>query len=216
MNARNLQTTREQTMTTRTHTFLWLTLVGAMLIWLPSARAAVSVGDPAPDFSLPSIDGGTVSLQDDAGKVVVLEWINPNCPFSRRHAQEKRMIQLAQHHHEITWLAINSTARSHRDYLSPAEHRAYDESMGIDYPVLYDTDGAVGRAYGAHTTPHMFVIDEHGKVIYAGAIDNDPGGRLPADRRTNYVAAALRAHADGRAPDPAVTRPYGCSVKYGD
>ena len=203
-------------MTIRTRTSFCLALVAAMAICVSSARAAVSVGDKAPDFSLPSLDGRTLSLHDDAGKVIVLEWINPNCPFSRRHAQEKTMIQLAKSHPEATWLAINSTARSHRDYLSPAAHRAYDDKIGIEYPVLYDTDGTVGREYGAHTTPHMFVIDERGTIIYAGAIDNDPRGSLPAEQRTNYVAAALRAHAEGRAPDPAATRPYGCSVKYGD
>jgi len=194
----------------------WPALSLLLAILLPGPGAALTVGDQAPKFSLPSVDGQTISLGDYAGSVVVLEWINPNCPFSRRHAREKTMIYLAQDHPDVVWLAINSTSRGHGDYLSPAEHRAYDEQMGIPYPVLYDSDGTVGRAYGARTTPHMFVIDEQGTVIYAGAIDDDPSGAKPPDDRTNYVAGALRNHVRGETPDPAATRPYGCSVKYGN
>lgn len=188
------------------------------LLWAllaPGPGAALTVGDQAPNFALPSLDGRTISLRDYTGSVVVLEWINPNCPFSRRHAREKTMIHLAQGHPNVVWLAVNSTSPGHGDFLSPAEHRAYDEQMGISYPVLDDSDGTVGHAYGARTTPHMFVIDEQGTVIYAGAIDDDPSGTRTAAERTNYVADALRAHAGGEAPEPAVTRPYGCSVKYG-
>lgn len=192
-------------------------LVVAMswVISMPAA-AAVSVGETAPSFTLRSVLGNSVSLKDYAGRVVVLEWINPNCPFSRRHAREKTMIDLTQKYPRVAWLAINSTSEGHRDFLSPRDHAEYDRRMGIEYPVLYDSSGAIGKAYGAHTTPHMFVIDEHGTVIYAGAIDNDPSGSLDAGKRTNYVDAALGAHAHGESPDPSTTRPYGCSVKYGN
>lgn len=183
----------------------------ALLAGVPVA-ADVAVGDPAPDFALPSVDGKTVSLSDFKGKRVVLEWINPNCPFSVRHAEKKTMQAIADRHPEIVFLAINSTSASHKDYLKPEEHKKYQEEKGIRYAVLYDTDGKVGKAYGAKTTPHMYVIDEQGKLAYIGAIDDDPRG---GGAKVNYVENALQALAQGKQPDPASTKPYGCSVKYG-
>jgi peroxiredoxin len=177
-----------------------------------AARAEVRVGETAPDFSLPDLDGQVRTLSDLRGHVVVLEWINPNCPFSRRHAEEKTMTSLAESR-QVVWLAINSTAESSGDYLTPAQHAAYDEKEEIAYPVLYDTSGDVGHTYGAKTTPHMFVIDEAGEVVYAGAIDDDPYDRKGEKR--NFVAMALDAHARGEKPDPPSTKPYGCTVKYG-
>jgi peroxiredoxin len=175
--------------------------------------AAVAVGQQAPDFTLADLDGGQHSLADYRGKVVVLEWINPNCPVSRRHAEAATMVDLAADHPEVVWLAVNSTHPGHGDFLEPAAHKAYNAEHGIAYPVLQDRDGSVGKAYGAQTTPHMYVVDETGKLIYAGAIDDDPPGR--AEAPSNYVAAALAAHAGGGKPDPASTKAYGCSVKYG-
>jgi peroxiredoxin len=172
------------------------------------------VGQPAPPYSLRGVDGKTYSLADFRGKVVVLEWINPNCPFSRRHAEEKTMAETAARHPEAVWLAINSSNPRSGDFLPPAEHGAYDREHGITYPVLYDESGAVGHAYGARTTPHMFIVDRQGKLAYDGAIDDDPSGRNPRARRTNYVDRGLAAEAAGRTPDPALTKPYGCSVKY--
>ena len=176
------------------------------------ARAESAVGAPAPDFTLPDLDGKAHHLADYKGRVVVLEWINPNCPFSRRHAEEKTMTRTAAAHSDVVWLAINSTATKHGDFLTPDKHASYDKEHGIAYPVLYDSDGKVGHAYGASTTPHMFVIDEQGKVIYRGAIDDDAYGRNKT--RVNYVDAALTAHAAGKPVDPASTTSYGCSVKY--
>ena len=97
----------------------------------------------------------------------------------------------------------------HGDFLEPAAHKAYDQKHGIAYPVLYDRSGEVGHAYGARTTPHMFIIDATGKVVYNGAIDSGPGAAP-----VNYVDAALTAIAAGKSPDPATTKPMGCSVKY--
>lgn len=193
-------------------------LVAAALAagFLPTAaHAAVAVGDAAPAFTLTDLDGESRSLADYAGKVVVLEWINPNCPFSDRHAREKTMTALAAEHDEVVWLGINSTSDGHRDFLEPAAHRAWAAERGVSYTILYDPSGEVGHAYDARTTPHMFVIDESGKVAYNGAIDDDPPGRKDAVERTNYVGAALLAHAGNTAVDPASTKPYGCSVKYG-
>ncbi|MDX1631799.1 MAG: redoxin domain-containing protein [Thermoanaerobaculia bacterium] len=178
-----------------------------------TAAAGVSVGETAPDFTLPDLDGQEHSLADHRGRLVVLEWVNPNCPFSERHAREGTMIDLVDHHPDLVWLGINSTAEDHRDYLTPEQHAEYNTEHGIDYPILYDVTGEVGHAYGAKTTPHMFVIDEQGKVVYAGAIDDDPYAR--SDSRTNYVTGALEALEQGRKPEPSSTKPYGCSVKYG-
>lgn len=123
------------------------------------------------------------------------------------------MIDLSDRHPEVVWLGINSTAEHHSDYLTPAEHAEYNAEHGIDYPILYDVTGEIGRAYGATTTPHMFVIDDEGTVVYAGAIDDDPYAR--SDSRTNYVAGALEALKEDRDPSLSSTKPYGCSVKYG-
>lgn len=176
------------------------------------SAAGATIGGPAPGFELTDHTGKVHRLADYRGKVVVLEWINPNCPFSRRHAEEGTMTRLVKGNPEVVWLAVNSTAGDHGDFLAPERHAAFNDEHQIAYPVLYDSDGTVGHAYAAKTTPHMIVIDEQGKVVYDGAIDDDPYGRSEA--RTNYVQAALAAHAAGRAADPAATRPYGCSVKY--
>lgn len=187
----------------------------ALVITLPACGVAdgATVGDEAPSFTLPDLEGESHSLADYRGKVVVLEWINPNCPFSLRHAEEETMIGIDEENPDIAFLAINSTAESSGDYLTPQEHLEYNREQGIDYPVLYDTDGTVGQSYGAKTTPHMIVIDEQGEIIYDGAIDDDPYGKK--DDETNYVEAALATHETGESPDPATTKPYGCSVKYG-
>jgi peroxiredoxin len=190
---------------------LALTLVAAAL--LPAcARAEATVGAAAPDFTLPDLQGKAHHLSDYKGKVVVLEWMNPNCPFSRRHAEEGTMTRLAAAHSDVVWLGVNSTSKGHGDYVSPQQYAAYDREHKIDYPVLYDTEGKIGHAYGARTTPHMFVIDETGTVIYRGAIDDDPYGR--AKTRKNYVEAALADHAAGKPVQTASTNAYGCSVKY--
>jgi peroxiredoxin len=175
------------------------------------ASADIAVGQPAPAFSLQDLDGKTVSLADFKGKAVVLEWINPNCPFSRGHSEKKTMSATAAKHPDAVWLGINSTAAGHPDFLSPEKHKKFNAEHGIQYAVLYDTSGAIGHAYGAKTTPHMFVIDKSGNVAYNGAID---AGAMSPGGSANYVDKALAAVATGKAPDPATTKPYGCSVKY--
>ena len=178
------------------------------------AGAVVAVGDTAPGFTLTDATGKSHSLSDYRGKTVVLEWINPNCPFSNRQAVEKAMMTTSGKHPDAVWLAINSTRKGHSDYLEPAQHLAWNQKNGITYPVLYDSSGSTGQAYGARTTPHMFVVDPAGKVVYAGAIDDDPSGRKAATERANYVDAALTAQAAGTQVANASTKPYGCSVKY--
>lgn len=189
----------------------------AALLALACAAApasAVSVGETAPAFTLADLGGQEHSLADYRGKVVVLEWVNPNCPFSDRHAREKTMATLADRHGEVVWLGINSTNPDHKDYLERSEHQEWADANGVDYAILYDESGEIGHAYGASTTPHMYIVDEQGKVAYNGAIDDDPPGRETPAERTNYVDGGLDSHEAGKAIDPASTKPYGCNVKY--
>ena len=192
------------------------TLLAAGLLLLAAAAFATGgeVGTAAPGFQLKGIDGKTYSLADYQGKVVVLEWVNPHCPFSDRHAREKTMTELAKQHGEVVWLGINSTNPQSGNFETPADYQRYVQSNGITYPVLYDESGTTGHAYGARTTPHMFIIDPQGKIAYNGAIDDDPSGRKPKPERVNYVGKGLNAERGGAKPDPAATKPYGCTVKY--
>jgi peroxiredoxin len=198
----------------RSNRKIFSSLAVLALAALPALATGGTVGAPAPAFTLKGLDGKNHSLADYKGKVVVLEWINPNCPVSNRHAREKTMTELVKQHGEVVWLGINSTSPSSGDFMKPAEHLAYNQKYGITYPVLYDESGQVGHAYGARTTPHMFIVAPDGKLAYNGAIDDDPPGRKPMTARLNYVGHGLDAEKGGKSPDPASTKPYGCSVKY--
>ena len=177
------------------------------LIFGGAARAA-AVGEAAPAFSLPDPGGRAVSLADYKGQVVVLEWVNPDCPFVQRHYAAGTMKKLAEAYagRGVVWLAVNST-----HYMDAASNRKWIEKYGLPYPILDDRAGAVGHLYGARTTPHMFVIDKNGKIVYAGAIDSDAGGGADS---VNYVGQALDALLAGKSVATAETKPYGCSVKY--
>jgi peroxiredoxin len=189
-------------------------IAAALLLAAGTAYGAGEVGAGAPGFQLKAVDGKAYSLAEYRGKVVVLEWVNPHCPFSDRHAREKTMTDLSRQYGEVVWLGINSTNSKSGEFESPAEYQAYLQRNGIIYPVLYDESGATGHAYGARTTPHMFIVDPQGKIAYNGAIDDDPSGRKPKPERLNYVSKGLDAEKVGAKPDPATTKPYGCSVKY--
>ena len=190
-------------------------MIAAFAIFATAATTGGGeVGTAAPAFDLKGVDGKSHSLADYKGKVVVLEWVNPRCPFSDRHAREKTMTELAKQHGEVVWLGINSTNAKSGDFVSPADYHTYLQQNGIAYPVLYDESGAVGHAYGAKTTPHMFIVDAQGKIAYNGAIDDDPSGRKPKAERVSYVGNGLHAEETGAQPSPAATKPYGCSVKY--
>jgi peroxiredoxin len=182
------------------------------------ASAAVEPGQPAPSFKATDLDGHAVSLDQYRGKVVVLEWNNPGCPFVQKHYNSGNMQHLQGEFTQrgVVWLTVNSTNPGNADYRSPDLQKAWNTEKKLastDY--LRDADGTLGRLYGAKTTPHMFVIDTHGMIAYAGGID---------DRRTtevadvngarNYVAEALDAVLAGRAVQLASATPYGCSVKY--
>jgi len=169
-------------------------------------------GQPAPAFSLQAQDGTTHTLAQYLGKVVVLEWTNPECPFVQRHYQAATMKTLAEKYKgkEVVWLAINST-----NFATLETNKQFVEAQKLSYAVLDDHAGTVGNAYGARTTPDMFVVDPEGKVAYRGAIDNDPFGDKAADAKLNYVDQAVPAII-GKSPVAVPrTEPYGCSVKYG-
>lgn len=174
------------------------------------AGDGVAVGAAAPDFSLVDQAGAAVSLKGLAGKVVVLEWVNPDCPFVKRHAAAGTMRDLATRYaaRGVVWLGVNSTHS-----MSAEDSAKYRTASALPYPILIDREGAVGKAYGARTTPHLFVIDAAGRVVYQGAIDDDPRGDKGA-AATNHVARALDEVLAGKPVAVAETTPYGCSVKY--
>lgn len=184
------------------------------------AGAAVAVGQAAPAFSATDTGGKTRSLADFKGKHVVLEWVNPGCPFVQKHYDSANMpaTQKAATTQGVVWLAINSTHAGASDYLAPAALAGWMKDKGAaPSATLMDVDGRIGRAYGARTTPHLYVIDPQGKLVYAGAIDSKPTAN-PADIRTatNYVNQALGESLAGKPVSVAQTQAYGCSIKYAD
>ena len=194
-----------------------LTVAAALAIG-GAAHAAAAIGQPAPAFTLTDTAGRTVSLADFKGKHVVLEWVNPGCPFVQKHydAGNMQATQKGAAERGVVWLAINSTATSSRDYLAPAALASWmSKHQAGATATLMDVDGKAGRAYGARTTPHMYVIDPQGRLVYAGAIDSRPTAN-PADIRTatNYVNQALADALAGRPVATPVTQPYGCTIKY--
>ena len=182
-----------------------------------SAFANAAVNQPAPAFTLTDLAGKPVSLADYRGRTVVLEWHNFGCPFVQKHYRSGNMQSLQKKYaNDVVWLAVNSTSRNSSDYTEPAKLATQLRDFGAA-PARYlmDDPGTVGMAYGAKTTPHMFIIDANGKVAYEGAID-DKRSANPEDVKTskNYVAAALEEIKAGKPVTTASTTPYGCSVKY--
>ena len=173
-------------------------------------RAAdVAPGSAASAFTLTDQNDKKVSLSDHAGKIVVLEWINPDCPFSRRHHERGTLKALAATYAPkgVVFLAVNST-----HYWTAQKSKEWATKNNVPYPVLTDSPGTVGKAYDAKTTPDMRVIDAKGTIAYMGAIDDDPGGKK--DAPTNYVAQALDELLAGKEVSTPRTKSYGCSVKY--
>ncbi len=163
----------------------------------------------APQFTLTNYDGKKVSLADYKDKIVVLEWLNYECPFVVYHYEKpKTMAGLAAKYKDMVWLAVNSTK-----HLTTEKNKDFAEKHKLTYPILDDRLGKVGRAYGAKTTPHMFIIDAKGKIVYDGGIDNSPMGSKK-EKTTNYVDKALAELTAGKAVSTPKTKPYGCSVKY--
>ena len=179
------------------------------LLVASNASATGMVGKKAPGFSLEDEAGKSHSLDTYRGKTVVLEWTNPQCPFVVRHYDAGTMKRLAEATagDGVVWLAVNS---SH--FTSPKETKAWAAKYGHAFPTLQDPSGAMGKAYGAKTTPHMFVIDGAGVVRYDGAIDSDPW--VKDAKAENYVASAISDIVAKRSVAKGAVKPYGCSVKY--
>jgi hypothetical protein len=193
-------------------------LAAAVAAALPfAALANAVVGQPAPAFTVTDLAGKPVKLEDFKGKTVVLEWHNFGCPFVQKHYRSGNMQALQKKYRsDVVWLAVNSTNRGASDYAEPPAISAQLQQFGAapaDY--LVDEPGVMGRAYGAKTTPHMYIIDPSGKLAYAGAID-DKRSTNPEDVKTarNYVAAALDEMKAGKPVSVSSTTPYGCSVHY--
>lgn len=182
------------------------------------AQATATVGQAAPNFTAKDVAGKTVSLADFKGKTVVLEWVNPGCPYVRKHYQGGNMQGTQQEAigKNAVWIAVNSTATDHPDYLKPADLAKWmKEQKAPATHTLMDEDGKIGKAYGARTTPHMYIVDGKGMLVYAGGIDSIPSASA-ADipKATNYVKVSLTELANGKSVSNNITRPYGCSVKY--
>lgn len=181
----------------------------------PVAAEAV-VGQAAPDFTLTDVTGASHTLSAYKGKTVVLEWFNPDCPFVKyAHGQGGPLVGLPKTWIDqgVVWLAINSGAEGKQGAGKERNAAAVGEYAMVN-PVLIDADGAVGRRYAAKTTPHMFIVDAQGVLVYDGALDNAPLGKVEAEPRQDHVVAALTALAAGQPVAQGRTQPYGCSVKY--
>lgn len=193
------------------------TLALAALFASGSAFAAAKVGQPAPAFSLPGSDGKAHALSDYKGKTVVLEWTNDGCPFVKKHYQgNMQSLQKDAAAQGVVWLSIVSSAPGKQGHVTAAQAQALSQSRGATpAAVLLDEKGEVGRLYEAKTTPHLFIIDKAGKLAYAGGIDSiastDPEDIASAKP---YVKTALAELAAGKPVTNAVTKPYGCSIKY--
>jgi peroxiredoxin len=185
---------------------------------LAGSALAITAGTAAPDFSVADSHGKTVKLSDSKGKFVVLEWTNPECPFVRAQygADAMQALQKEAGGKDVVWLTVNSTNKSSREFKTGAQMNAWmKERNAAQKAILIDATSDAGRAYDAKTTPHMFVVDPAGKIVYAGAIDDKRSAR-ESDRKTanNYVRAALSESLAGKPVTVASTTPYGCSVKY--
>jgi|MDTC01.3.fsa_nt_gb peroxiredoxin/YHS domain-containing protein len=170
------------------------------------------VGQRAPNFTLKDTGGEEVSLSDFAGKMIVLQWINKDCPVCRRVMEKgltaKMLGDLKGLDGNFVWLAIDTT-----HYMKAADTAAYLKKHGMSGKGLMDPTGKVGRMYGAKTTPHLYVIDTKGVLRYSGALNDDRRGRMGTDA-TNYAVNAVKQIVAGEEVSPSSTRPYGCSVKY--
>lgn len=198
--------------------FLSALAVLAFTAATPSAQAAPVVGQPAPDFTGTDTNGNTHKLSDLKGKTVVLEWTNPGCPFVVKHYDSGNMQKLQGEAtaKDIVWLSVNSGAEGKEGHQTAEAGNAYiAEKSGKATALILDKSGEIGKAYDAKTTPHMFVINPEGVLVYDGAIDSDDSFKPETIAgATNYVTAALAALESGTAIEPSKTKPYGCSVKY--
>jgi len=195
-----------------------MTLAAAVSLTPLVASSTPAVGQSAPAFSGIDTAGQKVSLEQYRGKIVVLEWTNPECPFVQKHYGSGNMqaLQKEATAKGVVWLSIYSSAPGQQGYVHAAEaDRLTKERDAAPTRVLLDPTGEIGHLYNARTTPHMFVVDPAGRLVYMGGIDDKPTtSKSDVKGATNYVRAALQDLAAGRTVATPVTRPYGCSVKY--
>ena len=176
-------------------------------------KAHAKVGEAAPDFTLTDTDGKTVKLADYKGKIVVLDWFNPTCPVCAMHYKASTIQNTAAKFKDknVVFLAINSGGKG-IEGSDKAQNATAKKDWKVAFPILLDESGKVGHSYGAKTTPHCFVIDAKGTLVYAGAIDNGSAGKVGT---TNYVEKALEQVIKGETVTTAETKSYGCGVHYG-
>lgn len=191
----------------------------AGLIFSGPAFAAAEVGEAAPDFTATDINGQDFTLSDHKGKIVVLEWTNHQCPFVVKHYGTGNMQQTQKKAREmgVEWVSIVSSAPGNQGHVNAEEAARIAKEAGADITAkILDESGEIGKTYDALTTPHMFIVNEEGTLVYAGAIDNNSSpSPKTVEGAQNYVLAALDNLAAGEPVENAVTPPYGCSVKYG-
>lgn len=205
-------------MPSRKFTFLALLSITAAVMACHAA-AAPKVGEPAPPFELTDTAGNTHSLSDFKDRKVVLEWTNHDCPFVQKHYSSGNMQEqqrLATGEHDAVWLTIISSKPGAQGHVSPERADELTRTRNAaPTAVLIDESGDVGRAYAAQVTPHMYIIDESGTLVYMGGIDSNPSAD-PADipSSTQYVVTALEDMQAGHTVADPVTRPYGCTIKY--
>ena len=183
-----------------------------------SQAAKLTTGSPAPEFSYTDINGNEGKLSDLKGSYVVIEWFNHGCPFVAKHYDAKKMQELQTKYtdKEVVWISVNSTYEGHGDYRDNAESKQDAEKFGTDAThIVVDADGDIGKLYGAKTTPHIFIIDPDGVLIYQGAAD-DIKSTDTADiaKANNYIDLSMTEALSDKDISNPETRPYGCSVKY--
>lgn len=194
-----------------------IALLGALAL-ASSAFAAAEVGKPAPDFTGTDINGKTINLSDYKGKIVVLESYNQDCPFCHNQFRTGAMQELQKEMTAkgVVWLMVNSVNPHNSSHRTPQEARAEWKEQKLNATAwIDDSSGKIGHLYGMKTTPHMFVIDKTGTLVYDGAIDNEPDPDHNPREAHNYVRAAIDQIMSGQKVAVSQTRPYGCSVHYG-
>ncbi|MDZ4198942.1 MAG: thioredoxin family protein [Kiritimatiellia bacterium] len=197
---------------------IWNWLATLAVASLPAITLGAEVGQAAPAFTLSGLDGGTYSLESFRGKTVVLEWINHDCPFVKKHYESGNLPALQKEFagKGVIWLAIGSSAPGKQGHFTSEVWKQRNEAVGFAAKaLLLDPEGVAGRAYGARTTPHMFIINPEGLLVYAGALDDKPSAN-PKDIEgsVNYVRKALEEVLAGKPVSTPSTRAYGCSVKF--
>jgi peroxiredoxin len=203
-----------------THPFLSTLALTTLTLCTAGSGFAQKVGDAAPNFQAKDSMGHTQSLDQYRGKFVVLEWTNRDCPYTKKQYTSGNMQKLQQEWGAkgVVWLTVLSSAKGQEGYLTAAQENAWMRKIGADpHAAILDPSGALGHTYDAKTTPDMYVINPQGKLVYSGAIDSKPTTDVgDVKGAKNYVSDALGDAMAGKPVQPDYTRPYGCSVKYGE